>query len=424
MIHNLLRILPILLLISAGNILSKNYYVSRIATGNGSGTDWSNAASAISKLNWSIIRGGDSIYVSGGNDSMTYPHDSVYNKYISKGVVTITNGKDAGHNGKVIYLADKTYASAFAFGIMNSHNIKVTGITFKWLIDNAHKYISTVYIYGSGNCTIDNSHIINDGHGMTLMVNTDTSISITNNYIEYLSNSYMDNTAQNDQDGMDFQHGAGGHTIKGNSIIQRGLNGGSWHIDGMQWYQEGSNLNLQSEISDNFFYYNAPTATGTNAAIYINSTNYSNRLLIYNNIIVSNTTQMDGFQFSKNSSYHLSVQMYNNTMLLGSQSAAALVLGALDTLIMKNNIIINDLTSSKEILMMDPNQIGYFKTDYNQWFCRNRQWNNWNGSAEQTFSQWQSLGYDTHSKQGDVKFAKKWGSNRKDYKIISFHKKT
>ena len=104
------------------------YYVDNTATGSGSGSNWTNAATAVSALNWASIKGGDIVYISGGSDSLTYVHDSVYAKYITGGIVTITNGKDADHNGKVIYLADKTYASGFAFGILNSQNIKVTGV--------------------------------------------------------------------------------------------------------------------------------------------------------------------------------------------------------------------------------------------------------------------------------------------------------
>jgi hypothetical protein len=394
------------------------YYVDKNSHGNGSGSNWTNAATAVSALNWASIKGGDTVYISGGTDSLTYVHDSVYAKYITGGVVTITSCKDTGHNGKVIYLADKTYASGFAFGILNSRNIKVTGLTFKWLRDNLHNYTQSVYVYGSSNCYLDNSHIINDGHGCTLAFTGDTSISITNNYIEYLTNSYMDAVAQNDQDGIDVGGGAGGHTITGNTIILRGLVGGSWHIDGLQWYKEGSTANLQSVIANNFIYYNAQTATGTNSGIYV-SGDYTNRLLIYNNIIVLNTTSMDGIQLVSNPGYHLSTRIYNNTVLLGSTASTGMVFTALDTLIMENNIVVNDRTSSKEILMMDATKVGYFVSDYNQWYSRNRAWNNWTETIDQTFATWQGLGYDTHSQNSVVNFANSWGTNIADYTLSS-----
>ena len=56
------------------NTTSPNlYYVDKYAKGNGNGSSWTNAATAISKLNWSsILKGGDTVYISGGTDSTAY----------------------------------------------------------------------------------------------------------------------------------------------------------------------------------------------------------------------------------------------------------------------------------------------------------------------------------------------------------------
>ncbi|HSD63793.1 MAG TPA: hypothetical protein VLB50_08335, partial [Ignavibacteriaceae bacterium] len=85
------------------SISGTNYYVDRDANGNGNGTSWANAANTISALNWNNINGGDTVYVSGGTSSSVYDKDILTNAIITNGIVTITKGKDSGHNGRVIF---------------------------------------------------------------------------------------------------------------------------------------------------------------------------------------------------------------------------------------------------------------------------------------------------------------------------------
>ena len=404
---------PKLQFIKAAN----TYYVDKNATGNGSGSSWTNAATALSKLNWSIINGGDTLFISGGIDSVIYPQDFIKDKRADR-IITITGGKDKGHNGKVIFSANAINNFGATLAIDNCRNIKLTGITVEWKIDNENKYCNNLFVHGSSQCYVDNNHLITDGHCAPLFLHTDTSISVTNNNLETILNS-VNETKQNDQDGIDVEFGGGGHTITGNRIHIRGLNGTVWHIDCMQWYKEGSTENLQTVIAGNFFYDVVPSAIYNGSAIYMAGC-YSNRFLVYNNVVCGNTTSWDGFNFIGNPGYQTSVRLLNNTILNGSPKAACLLFSNLDTLIIENNIVINDVTASKEILMVNPATINYMQSDFNHWYSRNRAWNNWTESIDILWTTWQGMGYDTHSQNSPVTLANPYDTDSiTGYKVTS-----
>ncbi|MEQ8192512.1 MAG: T9SS type A sorting domain-containing protein [Candidatus Eremiobacterota bacterium] len=80
-----------------------NWYVDRNATGQNNGISWANAWQSFSAIKWNQIQPGDVLYISGGTDSVIYQeqlniqtHGSVNN------YVTVRNGIDTGHNGRVI----------------------------------------------------------------------------------------------------------------------------------------------------------------------------------------------------------------------------------------------------------------------------------------------------------------------------------
>ncbi len=114
-------------------------------------------------MNWTNIKGGDTIYVSGGKDSTVYPRDKIQNKIITNGYVTITKGKDVGHNGKVIF-GEIASASDHTFGIYSSQGIKLNHLYL--YTQDTNSYAATVLeLAGGSNNVIDHCTIISNGNG-------------------------------------------------------------------------------------------------------------------------------------------------------------------------------------------------------------------------------------------------------------------
>jgi hypothetical protein len=91
-----------------------NYYVDKNATGGNTGVSWGDAWTSFAAIQWGSVNPGDIIYISGGTDSTVYnlSHTSSAHGILdlqSSGIngtadnlITIRNGLDAGHNGKVV----------------------------------------------------------------------------------------------------------------------------------------------------------------------------------------------------------------------------------------------------------------------------------------------------------------------------------
>src|SRR3989339_311685 len=92
-------------LVLVGTVSATNWYVDNAVATSGNGQSWNTAWKAFSNIAWANVKAGDTIYVSGGSTSKTYPKVRITYAGISGGIVTITKGIDVGHNGEVIFLA-------------------------------------------------------------------------------------------------------------------------------------------------------------------------------------------------------------------------------------------------------------------------------------------------------------------------------
>lgn len=396
-----------------------NWYVDRDAAGDGSGSDWINAATSLTSLNWTPITAGDTIYVSGGITSKTYDRIMLEGKGVDGGVIVITNGKDAGHNGEVIFSPSNS-SNNYTFRIKaNSKNIKLTGITFNCDITAGINNGAVVSLSQVTNIQIDNCHIKSNGSVHGINAGGCTSLEIINSIIETTTNNYT-----YEQDGIIIGQGGGGHTITGNTITLRGTNA-SPHKDCIQfWGNEGLNNNYQTVIANNLFIQNSSGITNVQG-LYISGV-YANRFLVYNNIfLINGLNAASAVSFNHavvDTAYNLSLGLYNNTVITGSANQRALTLSYLDTLTVKNNIFMNDAGGSTMMLFADLQGCHNIDFDYNQYFRR--------GAAMRidttakgvpnesvTWAGWQALGYDAHSDTGTVSFANIWGTTAADHKL-------
>jgi hypothetical protein len=140
-----------------------NHYVDKNATGGNNGTIWANAWTSFAAIQWGSVNPGDIVYISGGTDSTVY-HESL--DLQSSGIdgtaanlITIRNGLDAGHNGKVIIDGDNVRSPLY---IRNVSYIRVVGFTIQEPLAYPRAQIEIVYpsnvIYVDSMITRDNGN--------------------------------------------------------------------------------------------------------------------------------------------------------------------------------------------------------------------------------------------------------------------------
>ncbi|MBK7498999.1 MAG: hypothetical protein IPI19_07825 [Ignavibacteriales bacterium] len=427
------------------------WYVNRDATGGDTGRNWANAWTdfdstdywgAGNGINWKIIQPGDTIYVSGGTDSTIYSPNGAYgirlgygtsskNTFASGYPVVVTPAYQTGHNGDVYISAYGTESPILA--IMNLSNIKFIGFT---IIDNRIGGSGMVQL-GDNDAELrdsliffEDNHIIGKGITEVLYING-TKTTVRNCIIENLPNDLP-----NSQDAITMSGGNGGHTIDRNIIILRnGNNETDAHRDGIQLSNLGFNVpagqRLTITISNNLLIDTNPEGTHWNNMLYnYGWTQSANaRFVIYNNIFVNRKirTGVGGLAIGRyyvgSYSEYNSIYFLNNTIISKGSSGSMFTGWAIDTLVMKNNILIKD-SLAPNILNIE-NTTAYWNATY-----KDIDYNYYAeyagisspfavaGGINKSWSQWQSDGFDVHGNSGNstaVIFANKYGLNKEDY---------
>jgi hypothetical protein len=128
-----------------------------------------------------------------------------------------------------------------------------------------------------------------------------------------------------------------------------------------------------------------------------------------------------------------SLRVFNNTIVLGDNSTARfLMIGNLDTLIAKNNIVVADSGIQFVYGLYDDasnySNITYKDIDYNQLWAKGGIGTKMYGGGAfyYTFGAWKTylqsigaVGYDANSDTSSVSFVNKWGTNAIDYKLVN-----
>ena len=402
------------------NLNATNYYISTASSGSGAGTSWANAT-AYTSFDWSQITGGDTVFIDGGSSGITYNHIAYIENVNPTSQVVITKGKDTGHNGRVTFIP-YDYTIGWAFQLKTCSNIKLADLSFKCLLTAVTTETKILYLKNGHHNVIDNCIVESGGDGSGIVLYAEALDTIKNCTI-----TIDDNNNPNIQDAIRFENGgAGGDVVIGNYISMKGRNSIP-HKDVLQTAGIGSSYNYQTIFANNFVWVQAPKGDETQGLFFADFVSGgSNRFLVYNNIFV-----MDAWKNNQpiiiqgnNGNSHQSLRVFNNTIVLGNSSTAIpFFLGHIDTLEIKNNIVVADsgvkfmygFYGSGDNLGLIPSK----SITNNRLWARGGIGNKMYSEASLNWGAWKSLGYDAQSDTGMVSFVNKWGTNATDYKLVT-----
>uniref|UniRef100_A0A832G127 T9SS type A sorting domain-containing protein n=1 Tax=Ignavibacterium album TaxID=591197 RepID=A0A832G127_9BACT len=252
----------------------KAWYVYKNATGLNNGTSWQNAWTSFSAINWNSMQDWDTLYISGGQDSI------IYNESISVGrsKITITKGVSSGHNGKVI-IESPTVGSGVAFTIQNKSYVTVNNL-------NIRNWGNAFYLMRpTQNIYIKNNNVLAAGGFLTTNSSNDTipdhqNIWIINNRFETVTNT-------TNQCEFSFYETKNVYVI-GNIIINRNNNPNP-HDDFAQ-----GNRGTNHYFINNFFMFAENVTKETNANGLSGISNHGGDWVAINNIFSKNDRQING----------------------------------------------------------------------------------------------------------------------------------
>lgn len=306
---------------------SKAWFVDKLATGLNNGTSWTNAWTSFSAINWNTMQAGDTLYISGGGDSLVYTENIV----LGRGNITLTKGKSVGHNGRVII---KSPVPKSNIGI----DIRGGGKNAVAITDiELHNWRYGIYIRGSydsikvQNCKVisSGSAFLNTWGGDTL--GTQKNLYILNNYIETdPTGTSLTATTEGQTDGLSIWYVTNSFVI-GNIFINKNERVLDNHTD---FIQGDYNTNLY--IFNNFFVHTNQNTSGQNGVSGFSSG--GGDYYVANNIVVQGN-------YTNNSPVWVNddlirtwgkIRILNNTFICGHHRM--MLIGHDSTAVIKNNI--------------------------------------------------------------------------------------
>jgi hypothetical protein len=309
----LLRPSPYSLIIAAPIFLSgspvsaANHYVDNALSTSGTGTSWSSAWNSFSKIVWSNIRPGDTIYISGGASFQTYFETlTVGASGSSTGMITITKGIDAGHDGTVIIDGQNTLPNGvYLYG----HNyVDVRNLFVRNISDAA-----IVVKYATADVIIDYNTTYSGDPGGGNARGIDVRNNIGTDALLVLNNTVTtatDTTAQTD--GI-YTSGNTGVIIDHNVVVISNSDT-TGHSDGIQSYKD-TNVIIRNNWVEQANY-----APYNNHGMWLTDTLTGGTLQVYNNVVyVPNLTQDSALTHYNDSGYTGVAYIWNNTIYGGAR---------------------------------------------------------------------------------------------------------
>jgi hypothetical protein len=316
-IHQLIRISLLFLFISAITFAT-DYYVDKNASGQNNGSSWADAWESFSAINWGLMGGGDTLFISGGTDSTVYYWEMNVGTSGEVGnPLVITPGNAAGHTGKVRF--DLTSYGQQNINIGSASNITINGQNRMEFWHGGAGSQGQIHMNGASNIIIEYCYF-NEPYGNgNIRVNGSTNTIIRYNDL-YMGASGPEGTRA---DNIVLAYGVHGVWIDHNNIIgdnEYGDCAGGRHCDNVQIFG-GQNSDIV--ISNNFMYdYDGkPGVPGGCHQMLMWEDNAEGEYVLYNNIFYmpnkdGGNTILDKDQAFGPKTYYV----IHNTMISGTNA--------------------------------------------------------------------------------------------------------
>lgn len=364
------------------------YYVDNTVANSTDGTSWSSAWKSFSDINWSLVKPGDTIYVSGGAASQTYTQTlDVGAGGNAGGAVTIKKGVDAGHDGSVIIDGGNTLAHGIILNGRNNvtidgfsiRNIADAGISVKNVTAGVVVQNNSVYSGdpGGGNAR---GYDVRNSVGTDAVIVRDNSFSTPAN-----TRAQTDGIWSSGNDGVVFAH---------NSIVVSNSDT-TGHSDGFQSYQDRN-----IDVRDNWFE-QAGMATTDNHGAWISDTQTNGVVKFHNNVVLaSNLTNDSAVTHYMEAGWEGTgtADFSNNTIVGGRRG---MNIDGSPNVQIRGNILAPASGGSGYVTANGSIPAG--NVDNNVVWAPTGHIAYVDNSA-QTWAQWQARGYDVHGVAGDPAF--------------------
>jgi hypothetical protein len=377
-----------------------NYYVDNALGASGNGASWTQAWTSFGAIDWSIIKPGDTIYVSGGTTGRTYRETlTVGASGSAAGQVTITRGLDPGHDGAVVIDGEATRWNGVVVNSrdyvtvsnLDVRNITSAGFSVKYATAGVVIQNNSVYSGDAGDGTAR-------GYDVRGSVGTNAVLVTGNSFATPASTrSQTDGIYSMDNDGVVFE--------KNRIVVSNGDTYG--HSDAFQSFQD------RNVIVRNNWFEQANGAAYNNHGAWMENTRTGGTIQFHDNVVVAPNLTGDAavaHYMRAGWTGTGTVDIFNNTILGGARSV---YLDASLAAEVKNNIL--QPASGGHALVALNGAPPAANIDYNlMWSPAGTTL--YMGAGNLSWAQWQALGYDAHGVNANPLFA---APAAKDYSLAA-----
>ena len=372
------------------SIIGKNYYVDKYAPGSNDGTSWKNAWNSFSAIEWTKLKAGDVLFISGGRESIVYNETlTIKVSGNEKKLFTIRNGLEHEHNGKVIIDVPDV-----GIKIIKKRYIRISNIEFE-------NVTSGVYIRGASTGDVnviylDSLKVQNFKKQGAISINGYSSsgfdATVDSVFIRYctLTTSY----STKDQTDVIYAQYCNNLFILNNTITVKSRIKGS-HTDGIQFVHNIKNITIA-----NNFINNLTNSDVNNKSNGIMGADLIGMGLFYNNIVYAPNFKESGnnvfmYNNATTSDEAGSWYIYNN-IFIGGGTIKLFSIEDKDARI-KNNIFYSIPAGTGQIFFKVPLD-DWSRLDYNLYGQNNGIKGDkiFNFEGSKSMSQMQNLGAELH----------------------------